>query len=49
VPYLNIEVWNRRLNIGGRYVFARRKGLAIYFFSHEFFKLFQIFSYYLMK
>jgi hypothetical protein len=49
VPYLNIEVGNRRLNIGGRYVFARRKGLEIYFFSHEFFKLFQIFSHYLMK
>jgi hypothetical protein len=33
VPYLNIETGNRRLNIGGWYVFARRKGLKIYFFS----------------
>ena len=32
VPYLNIETGSRRLNIGGRYVFARRKGLKIYFF-----------------
>jgi hypothetical protein len=27
VTYLNIETGNRRLNIGGWYVFARRKGL----------------------
>jgi hypothetical protein len=33
VPYLNIETENRRLNIGGWYVFARRKGVKIYFFS----------------
>ena len=33
VPYLNIENGNRRLNIGGWYVFARIKGLKIYFFS----------------
>ena len=33
VPYLNIGTGNRRLNIGGWYVFARRKGLKIYFFS----------------
>jgi glutaredoxin len=26
VPYLNIETRNRRLNIGGWYVFAGRKG-----------------------
>ena len=32
VPYLNIETGSRRLNIGGWYVFARRKGLNIYFF-----------------
>ncbi len=49
VPYLNIETGNRRLNIGGWYVFARRKGLKIYFFLHEFLKLCQIFSHYLMK
>jgi hypothetical protein len=33
VPSLNIETGNRRLNIGEWYVFARRKGLKIYFFS----------------
>jgi hypothetical protein len=33
VTYLNIETGNRCLNIGGWYVFARRKGLKIYFFS----------------
>jgi hypothetical protein len=33
VPYLNIENGNRRLNIGRWYVFARIKGLKIYFFS----------------
>jgi hypothetical protein len=33
MPYLNIETGNRRLNIGGWYVFTRRKGLKIYFFS----------------
>jgi hypothetical protein len=33
VPYLKIETGNCRLNIGGWYVFARRKGLKIYFFS----------------
>jgi hypothetical protein len=49
VPYLNIETENRRLNIGGWYVFARRKGVKIYFFLHEFFRLCQIFSHYLMK
>ena len=48
VPYLNIETGNRRLNIDGWYVFARRKGLKI-FFLHEFLKLCQIFSHYLMK
>jgi hypothetical protein len=48
VPYLNIEAGNRRLNIGGWYVFARRKGLKIYFFLHEFLKLCQICSHYLM-
>ena len=32
VSYLNIETGNRRLNIGGWYVFARKKGLKIYFF-----------------
>jgi hypothetical protein len=32
VPYLNIETGIRRLNIDGWYVFARRKGLKIYFF-----------------
>jgi hypothetical protein len=50
VPYLNIETGNRHLNIGGWYVFARRKGLKItYFFLHEFLKLGQIFSHNLMK
>jgi hypothetical protein len=29
VPYLNIETGNRRLNIGGWYVFARREGLKM--------------------
>jgi hypothetical protein len=29
VPYLNTETGNRRLNIGGWYVFARRKGVRI--------------------
>jgi hypothetical protein len=33
VPYLNTETGNRRLNIGEWYVFARRKGLEIFFFS----------------
>ena len=32
VPYSNIETENRRLNIDEWYVFARRKGLKIYFF-----------------
>jgi hypothetical protein len=32
VPYLNIETRNHRLNIGGWYVFARKKGVKIYFF-----------------
>ena len=29
VPYLNTETGNRRLNIGGWYVFARRKGVKM--------------------
>ena len=29
VPYLNTETGNRRLNIVGWYVFARRKGVKI--------------------
>ena len=29
VPYLNTETGNRRLNIGGWYEFARRKGVKI--------------------
>ena len=29
VPYLNIETGNRRLHIGGWYVFARKVGLKI--------------------
>ena len=33
VTYLNTEAGNRHLNIGGWYVFARRKGLKIKFFS----------------
>jgi hypothetical protein len=33
VSYLNTESRNRRLNIGGWYLFARRKGVKIYFSS----------------
>jgi len=29
VPYLNTETGNGRLNIGGWYVFARRKGVKM--------------------
>ena len=48
VPYLNIETGNRRLNIVDG-MFSLEEGLQIYFFLHEFFKLCQIFSHYLMK
>ena len=48
VPYLNIETGNRRLNIVDG-MFSLEEGLKIYFFLHEFFKLCQIFSHYLMK
>jgi hypothetical protein len=49
VTYLNIETGNRRLNIGGWYVFRSKKGVKNLFFLHEFFKLCQIFSHYLVK
>ena len=31
MPYLNIETGNRRLNIGGWYVFAPKNGVKIQF------------------